>query len=229
MLDAASITPAARPRIPDRRDHLIRVEAGSPLKPRSGCASLAETSWCTALTAVNLQHWLIRRCGKRSPATWNARLAAARVLIGYCQRQGWLKRDPTTSLERRRAPRDETRAIPFEALDTLWTRADIGLREKALWRMLYATAARASEVLALDVEDLDVGRKRAAISGKGGHREIIVWDAATARLLPRYLAGRRRGPLFVTAGLPNVVPAELDRSPDGRGAAVLPAGVVFVP
>ena len=83
--------------------------------------------------------------------------------------------------------------------------------------MLYATAARASEVLALDVEDLDVGRKRAAISGKGGHREIIVWDAATARLLPRYLAGRRRGPLFVTAGLPNVVPAELDRSPDGRG------------
>ena len=92
-----------------------------------------------------------------------------------------------------------------------------GLREKALWRMLYATAARASEVLALDVEDLDVGRKRAAISGKGGHREIIVWDAATARLLPRYLAGRRRGPLFVTTGLPNIVPAELDRSPDGRG------------
>ena len=42
----------------------------------------------TALTAVNLQHWLIRRWGKRSPATWNARLAASRVLIGYCQRQG---------------------------------------------------------------------------------------------------------------------------------------------
>ena len=52
------------------------------------------------------------------------------------------------------------------ALDALWSRAHIGLREKALWRMLYATAARASEVLALDVEDLDVGRKRAAISGK---------------------------------------------------------------
>ena len=34
---------------------------------------------------------------------------------------------------------------------------------------------------------------------------------------PRYLAGRRQGPLFVTTGLPNIVPAELDRSPDGRG------------
>ena len=45
----------------------------------------------------------------------------------------------------------------------------------------------------------------------------FVWDAATARLLPSYLAGRRRGPLFVTTSLPNIVPAELDRSPDGRG------------
>ena len=183
----------------------------------------------TALTAVNLPTLAHPTLGKRSPATWNARLAASRVLIGYCQRQGWIEHDPTTSLERRRTPRDETRAIPFAALDALWSRAPIGLREKALWRMLYATAARASEVLALDVEDLDAGRKRAAISGKGGHREIIVWDAATARLLPRYLAGRRRGPLFVTTGLPHIVPAELDRSPDGRGRLSLPAGVVFVP
>ena len=171
----------------------------------------------TALTPVQLQRWLTRRWGKAAPATWNARLAASRVLVGYCQRQGWLERDPTRSLERRHTPRDEIRAIPFEALDALWSRADIGLREKVLWRMLYATAARASEVLALDIGDLDLGRERAAIRGKGGHREIIVWDAATARLLPRYLAGRRRGPLFVTAGRPNVVPDELDRSPDGRG------------
>ena len=151
----------------------------------------------TALTTVQLRRWLTRRWGKAAAATWNARLTASRVLIGYCQRQGWLERDPATCLERRRTPRDETRAVPFEAL---CSRADIGLREKALWRMLYATAARASEILALDVEDLDLGRKRAAIRSKGGHREIIVWDAATVRLLPRYLAGRRRSPIFVTAG-----------------------------
>ena len=89
----------------------------------------------TALTHVQLQRWLTRRWGKAAPATWNARLAASRVLVGYCQRQGWLERDPTRSLERRRALR----------VDALWSRADIGLREKALWRMLYATAARASD------------------------------------------------------------------------------------
>jgi site-specific recombinase XerD len=169
------------------------------------------------LTPARLHRWFTTRWGQSAPATWNARLTALRAFIGYCQRQGWLTRDPTSAFEHRRMPRDETRAIPFEAHDALWTRADIPVREKLLWRMLYSTAARASEVLAINVEDLDLARKRAVITGKGGHREVIVWDAATARLLPRYLAGRKRGPLFVTSGPPNVVPAELDMSPDGRG------------
>ena len=169
------------------------------------------------LTGARLRRWITDRWGQAAPTTWNARLTATRVLIGYCRRQGWLAGDPTARLEKRRVPRDETRAISFEALDALWSRPEIALREKLLWRMLYATAARAGEILALNIEDLDLGRKRAAITAKGGHREVVVWDAATARLLPRYLAGRRQGPVFVTAGLPNVVPAEADRSPDGRG------------
>ena len=47
------------------------------------------------------------------------------------------------------------------------------LREKTLWRMLYETAARAGEILALNVEDLDLPRKRAVIIGKGGHKEYV--------------------------------------------------------
>ena len=59
-------------------------------------------------TAIKLRRWLTRRWGKAAAVTWNARLTASRVLIGYCQRQGWLERDPATCLERRRTPRDET-------------------------------------------------------------------------------------------------------------------------
>jgi integrase/recombinase XerC/integrase/recombinase XerD len=170
----------------------------------------------SSLTEARLRRWLTERWGSASPATWNARLTAVRVLVSYSMRQGWLLRDPTATLEQRRTPRDDTRSIPFNELEAMWSRSAISLREKLFWRMLYATAARASEVLSLDIEDLDLGRKRAAITGKGGHREVIVWDAATARLLPRYLAGKK-GPLFVTSGSPNVEPAEVDRSPDGRG------------
>ena len=65
--------------------------------------------------------------------------------------------------------------------------------------MLCETAARAGEVLALNVEDLDLPRKRAVITGKGGQKEYVFWASGAARLLSRYLAGRRRGP--------NVIPA----------------------
>ena len=80
---------------------------------------------------------------------------------------------------RRREPRDQTKAIPYEDLEELWSRRDIDLREKTLWRMLYETAARAGEILALNVEDLDLARKRAVIIGKGGHKEYVFWASGS--------------------------------------------------
>jgi integrase len=64
--------------------------------------------------------------------------------------------------------------------------------------MLYETAARAEEVLALDVDDLDLRNRRAKVRRKGGAADIIVWRTATVRLPPRYLDRRRTGPVFLT-------------------------------
>ena len=56
------------------------------------------------------------------------------------------------------------------------------------------------------------------MTGKGGHRQEVVWASGTARLLPRYLGGRRRGPVFVTHRRSNIAPALADVCPDtGRG------------
>jgi len=168
----------------------------------------------TSLTSAKIRRTLTDRWGESAPSTWNSRITALQSFIGYCDRNGWIRRNPLRDVERKREPRDETRAIAFDDLDKLWSRSDVGLREKTLWRMLYETAARTNEVLALDIEDLDQARKRAVVIGKGGHREVVVWASGTARLLPRYLGGRRRGPVFVTSRQPNVVPAERDRCPD---------------
>jgi integrase len=65
--------------------------------------------------------------------------------------------------ERRPDPVDETRAIPQAEIERLLSRRDVPLRERTLWRMLYETAARASEILALNVEVLDLERRRAPI------------------------------------------------------------------
>jgi len=168
----------------------------------------------SSLTAAKVRRTLKKRWDASAPSTWNSRITALQSFIGYCDRNGWIRRNPLREVERRREPRDETKAMAYDDLDKLWSRPDVGLREKTLWRMLYETAARTNEILALDVEDLDLARKRAVVVGKGGHREIIVWASGTARLLPRYLNSRRRGPVFVTSRQPNVVPADRDRCPD---------------
>ncbi|MFF3404578.1 hypothetical protein ACFYW6_40300 [Streptomyces sp. NPDC002659] len=40
--------------------------------------------------------------------------------------------------------------------------------------------------------------KRGRITAKGGAIEWIHWQSGTARLLPRLIAGRTEGPLFLT-------------------------------
>ena len=169
-----------------------------------------------SLNSSGIRRFFLSKWGNAAPSTWNARVAALQSLSRYCRRQGWMSSDPTAALERRRLRRDDTRAISYEKLCELWSQPSVQLREKLFWRCLYSTAARARELLSLNIEEVDLPRKRAVVLGKGGHRETIVWDAASARLMRRYIAGRTRGPLFVTYGQPNVVPAEADRAPDGR-------------
>jgi len=166
------------------------------------------------LTPAKVRKTLEKRWGDAAPSTWNSRMTALQSFVRYCDRNEWIKRHPLKGIKRKREPRDETKAIAYEDIDTILSDPGVGLREKLLWRMLYETAARTNELLALNIEDLDVGRKRAVVIGKGGHREVVVWASGTARLLPRYLNGRKRGPVFVTSRKPNVVPADSDLCPD---------------
>ena len=170
------------------------------------------------VTPERLRGVLEQRWGNAAAATWNNRLAAVGSFRRWVQAQGWIRDDPLAGIERRPQVRDDTAPIRYEQLHTLWTRADVHVREKTLWRMLYETAARTNEILALNIEDLDLGARRAVVRGKGGHRQEVVWASGTARLLPRYLGGRQRGPLFVTHRRPNQAPALPDVCPDtGRG------------
>jgi hypothetical protein len=74
--------------------------------------------------------------------------------------------------------------------------------EKTLWRLLDESASRASAALALNVEDLDLPNKQARITAKGGDTVRITWGTDTAHLLPRLIAGRERGPLFLSEHRP---------------------------
>ena len=168
------------------------------------------------IDAERFAGWFGARWGDRAPSTWNVCLDAIRSAAAYWQRQGWITADPSRMLVRRKPRPDRVRALSRAEVEQLLTRADIGLRERTLWRMLYETAARSAEVLALDVDDLDLPNRCARVRRKGGAIDIIVWQTGTARLLPRLLKGRKSGPVFVTERKARVPLPAADLDEHGR-------------
>jgi integrase len=178
----------------------VAVGAGRPL------AAVTDDELAGALDGL----W-----GKAKPATWNRNRAALASWLAWCGKGKYTVPALPTSVERRPEARDETRALDRTAIERLVTRRDLPLREKTLWRMLYETAARATEILALNVEDLDLDNRRAPIRSKGGAVEWVYWGTGTARLLPRLVRGRDHGPLFLSHRRPGPArrPAAKDACP----------------
>ncbi|WP_245546990.1 tyrosine-type recombinase/integrase [Nocardia brevicatena] len=141
--------------------------------------------------------WFRFRWGGVSAQTFNVRLAALRAACTYWAAQGWLVGDPLQRLRPRTVPADRSRAMTRAQVSAILG-LDVPLRERVLWTMLYETAARAEELLELDVPDLDTANRCARVRRKGGTTDVVAWQTGTARLLPRMLAGRRTGPLFLT-------------------------------
>jgi integrase len=149
----------------------------------------------------------------RSAKTFNTRLTALGSACAYWRAQGWLDGDPLVRLRTRPVPADRTRALTVAQIRLILAHG-ASLRDRVLWTLLYETAARAEEALALNVTDLNLANRCAVVVRKGGARDVIVWQTGTARLLPRLLAGRRRGPVFLTdrAARPSVALVDVDPS-----------------
>jgi integrase len=151
--------------------------------------------------------------GQRAPATWNRNRGAVTAWLSWCAASRLPAPVLPASAGRRREHLNATRAVPRPAIDRALTRRDVPLREKTLWRMLDETAARASEVLALTIDDPRPGR--APVRSKGGDTEWICWGSGTAHLLPRLIRGRQAGPVFGSGRRPGPArrPAARDLCP----------------
>jgi integrase len=169
----------------------------------------------TRLKAGDLATFLDRHYGHAAPATWNLNRAALRSFFAFCARQGLTEGpDPSGALEARVVRADpDRRVIPARQLEALWRRDDIALRDKAFWRLAYDSAARAGELLGLDLADLDLDAKTAVVTGKGGIPRAINWYTHTAHLLARLTSGRGGGPLFLASRRPRAPVATTDRDP----------------
>ena len=178
---------------------------------------LGEDTPLAELTAASVAAAAAAAWGQVAARTWNRHRSAIRSFTTWASSpgRGYLTCDLAALVDRRPETTDRTRTLSRPVVEALWERRDIPLREKTFWRLLYESAARAASVLALDIEDLDLPAKRATITAKGGVIRWVQWQSGTARLLPRLIAGRTSGPLFLShrRPAPARTPAAVDTCP----------------
>ncbi|MGP3932163.1 hypothetical protein [Nonomuraea sp. KM88] len=110
--------------------------------------------------------------GGCAPATWNRNRAAVSSWLAWCStKKRWAAPSVPAEAERRRENVDHTKSVAKTKLERLLSRRDIPLRDKTLYRMLYESAARAAEILSLNVQDLE--NRKAPLTSKGGDTEWV--------------------------------------------------------
>ncbi|MFK4791065.1 site-specific tyrosine recombinase XerD [Microbacterium sp. ZW T5_56] len=153
-------------------------------------AGVADTS---AITPVIVAEFAAQRASLDPPpaATSLARLqSSVRGLHRFLVREGIDTDDPTGRLRPPKPPRRLPKALTITQVEALLNAPPsddpIGLRDRALLELMYATGARVSEAIGLDVDDLaygDVIRLR----GKGSKERIVPMGSYARAAVDAYL------------------------------------------
>lgn len=132
-----------------------------------------------------------------TPLTRARKLSTLRTFVKFLKRTGFLDHDPTESLEapirRRRLPK----ALNQDQTQELLDQPDEGrspLRDRALLELMYAAGVRASEVVGVNVRDLDLSDQSLRVHGKGNKERIVLFGSTCASAIRDYLAGERTAP-----------------------------------
>ena len=124
------------------------------------------------------------------------KVAAVRSFFGYLSRNGFITSDPTENLGAPRVGRTVPKFITeAEVKQLLSTAADTGTpegrRDASILELLYATGLRVSEMVALNVQDIDFEEGFIRTWGKGSKERIVyVYPEALANVRA-YIGGAR--------------------------------------
>ncbi|MBV9292350.1 MAG: tyrosine recombinase XerC [Frankiales bacterium] len=143
-----------------------------------------------------LRSWLARLHSLGASRTTLARRAsAARVFTAWAARRGLLPADPGAALTSPRPHRHLPEVLRADeaaaALDAAADDTPVGMRDRAVLELLYATGARVGELCGLDVDDLDRHRRTVRVLGKGRKERVVPVGEPASDAVERWLeAGR---------------------------------------
>jgi integrase/recombinase XerD len=124
-------------------------------------------------------------------ATLARRLSSLRSFYACEVEEGRLGENPAAVLSSPRAatrlPRTASTAVLEELLDAPSPDTPLGLRDRAILELLYATGIRVSELTGLDLGDVDLAEGSVRVMGKGARERIVPVHRPAVLRMRRYL------------------------------------------
>ncbi len=130
----------------------------------------------------------------RSRTTASRKLAAVRAFMRYLRREGLMEGDPGALVA---TPRVEERLpahLEIDEMTRLLETPDIatplGRRDRAMLELFYASGLRLSELVGLDLEDVNLSGRMVRVLGKGGKERLVPFNESAAEAIRAYLRDR---------------------------------------
>jgi integrase/recombinase XerC len=182
----------------DRSPATVRAYSGDigSLLEHAGRRGHADVS---TLDLSTLRSWLAQQAARgRARATLARRASSARVFTAWAQRTGRLPVDVGAGLgtpaPHRRLPGVLRADHAAALLDGAVVAADgdpVAARDRAVLELLYATGVRVGELVALDLDDVDPGRRVLRVLGKGRKDRSVAYGVPAQRALDAWVASAR--------------------------------------
>jgi integrase/recombinase XerD len=158
------------------------------LAPRGGSLNQASTG--------DLQAYLAHLFAKRAKARTSSRaLSSFKRFYQYLVRERLIDADPTLNIDSPKLPRSLPKSLTETDVETLLAAPDVntllGLRDRAMLEMLYASGLRVSELVDIKLNQANLNMGVVRIMGKGSKERLVPLGEEAVDWLKRYLADSR--------------------------------------
>lgn len=158
-----------------------------------------------------IQQYLAAKFSHSKPRTIGRLIASIRRFYRYCLRENLLQIDPSLQIESPKLPRSLPKSLNESEVEHLLKAPNInqpmGLRDKAMLELLYASGLRVSELVNISVNEVSTQDGVVRVTGKGSKTRLVPMGEEAADWIVRYLKNGRpeilqkkmSDSLFVTA------------------------------
>ncbi|MGH9831385.1 MAG: tyrosine recombinase XerC [Blastocatellia bacterium] len=138
---------------------------------------------------------------KKKKSSIHRKVATLRTFFRFLCREGILEANPAKLVSSPRVERTLPNHLTIEQMikfiETPETETVLGKRDRAMLELLYASGIRVSELVNLNLTDIDFGNQTLRVKGKGRKERIVPFGEHAKKALQDYLGVR--GELMVEA------------------------------